>query len=113
MYSKINELLHKGFSERKTAKILGVNRGTVKKYKEMSLDEYRDKATTIRKLSKMEEYKPIRLDWLREFEHSLRILSLFGFLMFPSTILIFWKRNVQDGVCLTVRWHEPAIFFSG
>lgn len=67
MYSRINELLHKGFSERKTAKILGVNRGTVKKYKEMSLDQYRDKAATIRKLSNMEEYKPIMLDWLREF----------------------------------------------
>jgi len=33
----------------------------------MSLDEYRNKAATIRKLSKMEEYKPIILDWLREF----------------------------------------------
>jgi len=42
MYSRINELLNKGFSERKTAKILGVNRGTVKKYKEMSLDEYKE-----------------------------------------------------------------------
>lgn len=75
MYSRINELLHKGFSEHKTAKILGVNRGTVKKYKEMSLDQYRDKAATIRKLSNIEEYKPITAPFIGELNRRRGLCS--------------------------------------
>lgn len=57
----------KGFSERKTSEILGINRKTVNKYHNMSLDEYRGKAAKIRKLSKLDEYTPIVLDWLGEY----------------------------------------------
>lgn len=66
MYSKIKELQQKGFSIRKTAKHLGISRATVKKYSEMTLDEYMAKAESIKKLSSLDEYKPVILDWLHD-----------------------------------------------
>ena len=43
MYSKIKDLLLKGFSERKTSEMLGINRKTVNRYHNMTLDEDVDK----------------------------------------------------------------------
>lgn len=67
MYSKIKELQQKGFSIRRTAKHLSISRDTVKKYREMALDDYLLLATSIRKLSSLEEYKEIILDWLYSY----------------------------------------------
>lgn len=67
MYSKIKQLEEKGFTERQTAKILRVNRRTVSKYRKMTLDDYMDNATTIRKLSALEKLKPVILDWLQTY----------------------------------------------
>lgn len=67
MYSEIKDLQRKGFSIRQTACILKINRRTVKKYREMTLEEYMTAAESIRKLSCLEEYKPIILEWLRDF----------------------------------------------
>lgn len=43
MYSKVKDLLLKGFSERKTSEMLGINRKTVNRYHNMTLDEDVDK----------------------------------------------------------------------
>ena len=67
MYSNVKELQRKGFTERQSAKILKINRATVKKYRNMSLDQYMDYVTTIRKLSSLEELKPVILEWLHSF----------------------------------------------
>ena len=67
MYSKIKELHQKGFSIRKTAKHLGISRETVRKYREMDLEEYMSMAVSIQKLSSLEEYKVIILDWLHNY----------------------------------------------
>lgn len=67
MYSEIKDLQRKGFSIRQTASILRINRRTVKKYREMTLEEYMTAAESIRKLSCLEEYKPIILEWLGDF----------------------------------------------
>lgn len=67
MYSKIKDLQRKGFSIRQTASILSINRRTVKKYRDMSIEEYMETAETIRKLSSIDEYKIIILDWLNDF----------------------------------------------
>lgn len=67
MYSKIKELQQKGFSIRKSAKHLGISRDTVKKYREMSLKDYNSKAESIQKLSSLEAYRAIILDWLDDY----------------------------------------------
>ena len=43
MYSKVKDLLLKGFSERKTSEMLGINRKTMNRYHNMTLDEDVDK----------------------------------------------------------------------
>ena len=54
IYSKIKQLEEREFTERQTAKILRVNRMTVSKYRKMTLYDYMDSATGIRKLSALE-----------------------------------------------------------
>ncbi|NCD10419.1 MAG: IS21 family transposase [Negativicutes bacterium] len=67
MYSKIKQLEQKGFTERQTASILRISRKTVSKYRKMSLDDYMKRATSVRKLSSLEELKPVILDWLQSY----------------------------------------------
>jgi transposase len=67
MYSQIKSFQNKGFSIRKTAKYLGVSRDTIKKYYDMSLDEYRDLAATIRKQSSLDKYETMILDWIKDY----------------------------------------------
>jgi len=67
MHSKIKELQQKGFSIRKSAKHLGISRDTVKKYREMSLEDHNSKAESIQKLSSLEAFRPIILDWLDDY----------------------------------------------
>lgn len=67
MYSEIKRLLQNGFSDRKTATILGVSRNTVKKYRELNLDEYMILAHSNRKQSLLDQYKGIILEWLQSY----------------------------------------------
>lgn len=67
MYSRIKDLERKGFTERQTARILKINRKTVAKYRAMSLDEYMDYLTANRKLSSLDDLRPVILDWLYAF----------------------------------------------
>lgn len=67
MYSKIKDLERKGFTARQTARILKINRKTVAKYRAMSLEEFMDYLTAIRKLSSLDELRPVILDWLHAF----------------------------------------------
>lgn len=67
MYSKIKDLQRRGFSERQSATILKINRKTVARYRSMQLEEFMDFSTTTRKLSSLNELKPVILDWLNSF----------------------------------------------
>ena len=67
MYSRIKDLERKGFTERQTARILKINRKTVAKYRAMSLEDYMDYLTTIRKRSSLDEIRPVLLEWLRSY----------------------------------------------
>lgn len=67
MYSRIKDLERKGFTERQTARILKINRKTVAKYRAMSLDEYWEYLNANRKLSSLDDLKPVILDWLCAF----------------------------------------------
>ena len=67
MFSKIKALQNKGFSARKTAKHLGIGRDTVNKYFAMELDDFIVLSESVRKLSKLDNYKQIILDWLSDY----------------------------------------------
>ena len=67
MYSEIKRLLQKGFSDRKTAKILGISRNTVKKYRDIGLNEFVALADSNRKQSLLERYKSVILEWLQAY----------------------------------------------
>jgi transposase len=67
MYSEIKDLQRRGFSIRQSASILKISRTTVKKYREMTLEEYMKTAEVIKKLSYLDEYKQIIIDWLKDF----------------------------------------------
>ena len=66
MYSNVKELQRKGFTERQSAKILKINQRPSKVPKYV-LDQYMDYVTTIRKVSSLEELKPVILEWLHSF----------------------------------------------
>lgn len=67
MFIEIKELQRKGFSIRRTAKILDISRTTVAKYRDMTLDKYMETSDSIRKLSNLDEFKAIILEWLKDF----------------------------------------------
>ena len=67
MYSKIKNLERIGFTQRQIAGILNINRKTVAKYRAMPLDEFMDYLSANRKLSSLDELKPVILDWLYAF----------------------------------------------
>lgn len=47
VYSKVHQMREAGFSQRATAKALGINRKTVKRYWNMDVDEYEYNARKI------------------------------------------------------------------
>ena len=67
MYSKIQELKEQGFTKNKTAKLLGINRATVKRYWNMSADDYEQHRHSIRKSSVLDKHRAIIECWLKRY----------------------------------------------
>lgn len=67
MYSEIQQLKEAGFSQRAVAKRLDIHRNTVKRYWEMSADEYRQEHEQIRRSSALDQRREQILGWLREY----------------------------------------------
>ena len=67
MYSKIQELKEQGFTKNKTAKLLGINRATVKRYWSMSADDYEQYRHSIRKSSVLDKHRAIIECWLKRY----------------------------------------------
>lgn len=67
MYIQIQELKKLGFSKRKTAKVLAVNRTTVSRYWDMTTDEYTSLSEQIKKQSLLAKYEPVILGWLSRY----------------------------------------------
>jgi transposase len=67
MYIHVQELKALGFSQRKTAKVLIVNRTTVSKYWDMTVEEYTALAEQIKKQSNLVKYEPVILGWLHRY----------------------------------------------
>ena len=67
MYIQIQELKALGFSKRKTARLLMVNRDTVRSYWDMTDDEYTALAEQANKQSSLVKFEPVILSWLRSY----------------------------------------------
>ena len=66
MYSQIKQLQEEGFSEANVAKRLGINRRTVRRYWDMSADEYENQC--ISRIKLLGEHQEIITHWLREYQ---------------------------------------------
>jgi transposase len=67
MYSRIQTMKGQGFSLRKTAKILGFHRNTIKRYWNMTVEEFSEEILEPAKKSSLEHHKELILSWLREY----------------------------------------------
>lgn len=67
MYSQIQQLKAQGFKKERVAKMLHMSKNTVRKYWEMTPDEYVALAEVIRKSHTLAQYEPVILKWLYEF----------------------------------------------
>ena len=65
MYTKIQQLKALKYSQRGAAEALGIHRNTVRRYWDMSIEDYEAEAAKIRKLSVLEEFKTAILNWIR------------------------------------------------
>ena len=67
MYSQIQQLKAQGFKKERVAKMLHMSKNTVRKYWDMTPDEYVALAEVIRKSHTLAQYEPVILKWLYEF----------------------------------------------
>ncbi len=67
MYSKIQAMKSQGFSQRKVARTMEIHRTTVKKYWDMTAEEYHDAILEPAKKSSLEQHKELILSWLRTY----------------------------------------------
>lgn len=65
VYSQIKQLKEKGFKQNAVALLLGVHRETVKRYWNMTADEY--EAMCVSRVKLLDEYEDIILLWLEEY----------------------------------------------
>jgi len=67
MYCKIQAMKGEGFSQRQIAKIAGYSRKAIRKYWNMTSEEYDEKILEKAKRSSLEHHKELILSWLREY----------------------------------------------
>ena len=67
MYCKIQVMKSEGFSQRKTASITGFSRKAVRKYWNMTPEEYDEQILEKAKKSSLEQHKELILMWLYEY----------------------------------------------
>ena len=67
MYKEIKQLKELGFSKSRTAKQLGINRETVSRYWDMSVDEFEDNINSTNRTQLLDEYKEIIINWLGQY----------------------------------------------
>lgn len=67
MYSKIQRMKEQGFSIRQASRMIRISRNTIKKYWDMSPDDYAAALTAVNKLSSLIAYKTPVLNWLEAF----------------------------------------------
>lgn len=65
MYTSIKQMKEQGFSQTRTAKELNIHRKTVKRYWNMSADEYENYCNNICKSKFLDEYRQTIISWLK------------------------------------------------
>ena len=69
MYTKIQQLKALKYSQRGAAEALGIHRDTVRRYWNMSVEDYEAEVSKIRKVSVLDEYKTVILSWIKANPH--------------------------------------------
>lgn len=65
MYTQIQQLKALKYSQRSAAEVLGIHRDTVRRYWNMSVEDYEAEVAKIRKISVLDEYKTVILSWIK------------------------------------------------
>ncbi|KKM12689.1 hypothetical protein SY88_02125 [Clostridiales bacterium PH28_bin88] len=66
MYSKIQAMKSQGFKQRKVARLLQIHRTTVKKYWDMTVDEFQETILEPSKKSSLDQHKEFVVEGLPE-----------------------------------------------
>lgn len=67
MYSRIQAMKERGFSIRQVSRIIRVSRNTIRKYWDMSPEEYADTYKTVNRMTALRAYEPVILNWLETY----------------------------------------------
>lgn len=67
VYNAIQQLKAKGFKKATVARQLDINRRTVDRYWDMSVDEYEARHSDVRRKQSMDEYQKTIIDWLTSY----------------------------------------------
>lgn len=67
VYSQIQQLKEKGFKKAAIAKQLEINRRTVNRYWDMTVDDYETNAASVCRIKILNEYEDIILHWLKDY----------------------------------------------
>ena len=67
MYSKIQAMKEQGFSIRQVSRLIRVSRNTIKKYWEMSPEEYAQTYKTVNRMTALAAYEQVVLKWMETY----------------------------------------------
>lgn len=67
VYNAIQQLKAKGFKKVTVARQLDINRRTVDRYWDVSVDEYEARHSDVRRKQSMDEYQKTIIDWLTSY----------------------------------------------
>ncbi len=67
VYHSIKQLKDQGFKKAAVARRLGINRRTVDRYWDMSVDDYQEKHTKVKRKQSLDNYKAAILGWINDF----------------------------------------------
>lgn len=68
VYNAIKQLKDQGFKKAAVARELNINRRTVDRYWDMSVDEYEAMRSDIRRKQALDEYREAILNWLKDYQ---------------------------------------------
>ncbi|MCR4440859.1 MAG: hypothetical protein NUV48_01735 [Peptococcaceae bacterium] len=101
MYSKIQVMKSEGFKQRKVAKLLQIHRNTVKKYWDMTPDEFQETILEPAKKSSLEQHKELIISWLRTYRE-ITAAQIYDWLK-PEFGDIFYQTLINHGYTATKR----------
>jgi transposase len=67
MYSQIQAMKERGFSIRQVSRLIRISRNTIKKYWEMSPEEYANTFKAVNRITALMAYEPVVVKWLETY----------------------------------------------